>query len=90
MKFHPHNNHLLLKKVKTSNPSPNCTGLILKMDEVDLYEVVEIPPTNESKKNQMFQVGDIVTACATGTELKDNEGNKFVLMNADYITSKLV
>jgi len=89
MKFHPHNNTVLLKKVLGLGQYENDGGVILKKDCVDLYEVVELCPENESKEFT-FKVGDIVTACATGTLIKDPSGEEFVLMNCDYVTSKIL
>ena len=89
MKFKPHNNTVLLKRTLKLDQYQNDRGVILKREKVDLYEIVDIAPEIDLAAFG-FKIGDIVTTCAIGTDLKDDMGNEFVLMNADYITAKLV
>lgn len=88
MELIPTNKTVLCKRVNKSSSSVEKNGIISVEENVDLYEIVAI--ALDDFEIFKFKVGDIVTSCATGTSLKTDTGEEFVLMNKNYITAKLV
>ena len=87
MKFQPVGNNVLVKCLNKRKEKVDEGGICYDVENVEKFEIVEMSLLPDYGKGFPFKVGDIVTCCATGTQI---EGTDFKLMNPDYITAKIL
>ena len=74
---------VLCRKVRGGTRTEKVRGLSVKVSNVDIYKIIELPKTEIS--DFPFKVGDYVMSNSTGDEIEVNPGDTVYLFKSENI-----
>jgi co-chaperonin GroES (HSP10) len=86
-KLDPIRNSVLCRKLNESQELSRDGAILLKRENVDLYEILKVSEANE--KPFPFKVGDVVVSNSTGDRIEINPGEIVYLFRNENIMCKV-